>query len=545
MFDYSAIAIFLEACHVLGSFCYSRYDCCYCGCYVFKTNKFKEVPGSISFISLVLIFKGHKMENAFQTINSSINGTLEGDYQTEGVKWMLSREFTTNIAEYPKGGFLADDMGLGKTNQTIAVIVGNPTPTLIVTEVATLPQWRDSLITFGNIKPAVLNASFKPTLLPNDIKLVLTTYSVFQRPQGCPQCLKNFDWGRIVLDEGHNISNPRTKLFKELSTLTSPIKWVLSATPIQNGEKDILSQARWIGINTTNLEDIYNTYLLRRTQSKIAKENPELRLPPLESEIVLLPFKYEEEKWLYKMVEKHFSDKLAEIAALPSSNSKASITALEGMLRCKQICAHPIMFYEKEESKAGTKRKNQSSTDTHLKSTKIEYLVDYVKGLNDHPKTLIFCSWRREMQLISEALRKEGIQSLVFDGQLSKEQKENTLYNFINMSIPVLILQVKCGSTGLNLQCATHVIITAPNWNPMVDLQAIGRSHRKGQNQKVKCIRIVMQNTVEERCLKINETKAEFIAETMKDESIRNRLGTPSVELTTAEIYDLFGLATP
>jgi len=460
-----------------------------------------------------------------------MNGSLHGSYQVEGVEWMLSREKHPNI---PKGGFLADDMGLGKTHQAIAVICKNPLPlpTLIVTEVATLAQWRDTLFTFGNIKPAILNASFKPTTLPQDIKLVLTTYSVFQRPTP-PLCLKNQQWGRIVLDEGHNISNPRTKLYKELSLLEADIKWVLSATPIQNSEKDLLAQARWIGITTTDLDEIYNTYLLRRTQ----KEH--LMLPPLDSEIVTLPFKYEEEQNLYHQVQKHYSDKLFEVK---NQTSKANITALEGMLKLRQICIHPSLFYEASDTKKRKRVEDEPSSS--YPSTKIEYLVDTIKTheliTGSPPKTLIFCSWRREMQLISQALKKENIESLIFDGQLSREQKENTLYNYTNTSIPVLILQVKCGSSGLNLQCATHVMITTPNWNPTIDLQAIGRSHRKGQEQPVKCIRLVMENTIEEKCLKISETKAAIIAETMKDTSIINRLGSPpSLDLSTAEIYDL------
>ena len=309
-----------------------------------------------------------------------------------------------------------------------------------------------------------------------------------------------------------------------------------SATPIQNSEKDLFAQARWVGIPTTDLNEISNTYLLRRTQ----KGN--LELPPLDSEIITLAFKHREEQELYHQVQKHYSDKLFEVK---TQTAKANITALEGMLVLRQICIHPTIFYERQEKDSKKRKRNLPSPSSP--STKIEYLVDYIKThlliTGTAPKTLIFCSWRREMQLISEALKNENIESLIFDGQLSREQKENTLYNYINTSIPILILQVKCGSTGLNLQCATHVIITTPNWNPTIDLQAIGRSHRKGQSQPVKCIRLVMENTIEEKCLKISETKAALIADAMKDTSIINRLGSPpSLDLTTTEIFDLFNI---
>jgi SNF2 family DNA or RNA helicase len=149
------------------------------------------------------------------------------------------------------------------------------------------------------------------------------------------------------------------------------------------------------------------------------------------------------------------------------------------------------------------------------------------------------------MEIIKNTLQINNINSLHFDGKLSREQKENVLYNYINTSIPVLILQINCGSVGLNLQCASHIIITSPNWNPTIDLQAIGRSHRKGQTKEVSCLRLVMKNTIEERCLEVSDSKTNIIEDIMKDDSMKKRLGinNPDLTLNITDVKKMFNLS--
>jgi SNF2 family DNA or RNA helicase len=68
---------------------------------------------------------------------------------------------------------------------------------------------------------------------------------------------------------------------------------------------------------------------------------------------------------------------------------------------------------------------------------------------------------------------------------MSREDKDRAINNFQNTDISCMLLQIKCGGTGINLQAASRVYLTSPNYNPCVDLQAIGRAHRKGQLNKV------------------------------------------------------------
>jgi SNF2 family DNA or RNA helicase len=531
------------------------------------------------------------IRNAYTLSSKGLKGRLDGHYQHEGVKWMLRREFDTDST---KGGILADDMGLGKTMQAIATMRGNPTSTLIVSIVSVVSQWKDALIDFGGYRPIIVNPSFMG-ILPSqsDEKekelVVLTSYSSFQKSRGnTPSCLLSRSWGRIILDEGHVIRNNKTKVFKEINSMKAQIKWILSGTPIQNGTKDILTLAHWIGVSTSatnDIESVCSKYVLRRTQDEEGKNNARLALPPLDTHVLFLNFKSNEEKRMYDDIEAYYKDKVIGDKA----NNSSYNAAMEGIIRCRQVCSHPKIYIDGVAKKA-TKRSQKQSCESDLSSGDDESLAEYLKrkskrprktkslvkevidpGLNIYApnstihsskidylcedisdnvvkikdgKCLVFCSWTLEMRLIQQALKKQNISSLIFDGSLSRDAKDNVLYNFKYSIIPVLILQINCGSTGLNLQCASRVYIMSPQWNPCIELQAIGRAYRKGQTSKVTCIRLVIKDTIEERCLDIQDKKTSLIMDTMMDESMQAKLGALKDDvLSSKDITCIFSKA--
>ena len=509
--------------------------------------------------------------SAIAKAKDGIKGRLDGHYQHAGVEWMLRQELGYSTANAKTtGGILADDMGLGKTMQSIATMRGNPMSTLIVTMVSTLGQWKDALIEFGNFKPIIVNPSFTGILPIDDDGdvVVITCYSSFQKNRGkTPDCLTMRKWGRIILDEGHIIRNEKTKVFKELSVIQAKSKWILSGTPIQNGPKDLWSLSKWIGVtDCSNLEELCDKYVLRRTQAEEGSKNPRLALPTLDTQVLYMNFKHDEERRLYSQVEEFFQERLDN--NVKSSNN----TAMEGIIRCQQICTHPKIYLDgcdkkkKLPKKKGCKRKliideDDSEADfvpmstsqfpgsniygesDTIFSSKVDFLCEDVNThvINKKAKCLIFCSWTAEMKLIQDAFKKDNISSLIFDGKLSREGKENVLYNFKNTTIPILILQINCGSTGLNLQCASRVYIMSPHWNPCLELQAIGRAYRKGQVQKVSCVRLVMKDTIDERCLEIQNIKASMIVKTMMDESMQCKLGAlKDVVLSDGDLKRIF-----
>lgn len=430
---------------------------------------------------------------------------------------MLGRELLVDGGG-AKGGILADDMGLGKTMQAIACMRGNPLKTLVVTIVGTVSQWRDAMIEFGGYRPVIINPSFRG-ILPCGVDVAITTYSSFQKAV-VPECLASTEWGRVLLDEGHVIRNPGTKVYKEISRLRAEARWVLSGTPIQNSARDLEAIGRWIcggdGIGEGGVDGFVERMVLRRTQEQQASANPRLALPALKTRVVRLEFETEEEAAFYEGVESYYQDK-----------AMTNFEAMEGLTRCRQACTNPALLQADGAGKKGAKRKRVFAAGEGLVGTKLGFLVKDISefvGVRGK-KCLVFCVWTREMRFLQDALKGAGVSSMIYDGQLSRDNKESVLYNFKNTDMSVLIIQINCGSSGLNLQCASRVYITSPNYNPCVELQAIGRAYRKGQTECVTCVRVVMAGTVEERCMEIQEKKLDVIGEAMKDDSMVGRLG--------------------
>ena len=466
--------------------------------------------------------------------------------------------------------------------QAISLMCAHPVPTLIVCPVAMVGTWRDALMNFGRLRPIIVNSSFKG-ILPPGADTVVTAYSSFQFAKGGPpKCLAATKWGRIICDEGHLLRNHKTRVNKEISSLDRTHTWILSGTPINNSDSDLRTLVRFIGADASgDIEEMYKKYVLRRTQEGEAAKNPRLALPKLTTIIERVPFKYPEERDLYDRVEKYYKTKLENVTSM-----RRYTAAVEGMMRMRQVCTHPLLYLEGIDrktknkgkkragggarAKAGPKKRAKTSAAAAaakdeddgddgsdddefdmespprpkteiLRSSKMDFLTEAVSeflgadgaststgrrsGLDAQPKKcLIFSQWTTEARLIKTSLQEKGIASLIYDGSSSRDSKDTILDNFKASSINVLILQIVAGGVGLNLQQACRLFILSPSYNPVLDAQAISRIYRKGQMQEVSCIRLIVSDTVEERCMDIQNAKMDYIAETMSDETMKNRL---------------------
>ena len=209
---------------------------------------------------------------------------LISPYQHDGVKWLSERELAP---DYP-GGFLCDEMGLGKTVQMIAVMLVNPRPkTLIVVPKSIVGQWVSEIKRFApsltvhayNGMDRMMPDSDKP--FPN---IVVAPYSVLPREvDNLPCPLVRVKWDRVILDEGHEIRNPKTKSYLICKSLMAEIRWVLTGTPIFNSMRDFVTLCAFIGIprdyTQGYTEDVRKRYVLRRTKVDLAQHNKRLELP--------------------------------------------------------------------------------------------------------------------------------------------------------------------------------------------------------------------------------------------------------------------------
>lgn len=470
----------------------------------------------------------HRVAAAYKLGLERINGRLMGSHQHLGVEWMLEREFK----DASPGGLLADDCGCGKTYTAICVIKGNPMPpTLIVTTVSLVHQWRDILTSFGSIKPLLVHSDCLLNTVPIGTDVVLTTYSTFtprKKNADVPKILRNTYWGRVILDEGHIIKNHKSTTFINTNKLNASIRWILSATPVQNTLDDMLTLAMWVGWRD-GVESFMEQKMLRRSLATEGEKNPRLKLPKLESEVVRLPWACKEEQQVYQGIEKEFMTRIEQTR----DGCMLRTEALQGILRCRQACCHHRLV-------EGLSRKRQRESKKSLSaleqpSTKFEFICNDI-AKNPNEKSIIFCVWTMEIELMMSSLTARDISCVKFDGKMSKETRANTLYNFQNTNIHALIIQIQAGGVGLNLQCATRVYIVSPTWNPTHEIQAISRAYRLGQNKVVRCFRLIIENTVEERMMDIQYKKLEIMADALNDNELMEKM-CDSVEIDLRSLF--------
>jgi SNF2 family DNA or RNA helicase len=482
--------------------------------------------------------------SSYRLATSTLKGRLIAPYQREGVLWLLWREL---VESGPKGGFLCDEMGLGKTVQTIAMILGNPNKTtLIIVPKSIVTQWSEEIENFApNLKVGIHDGPNRTRDYNDFLKydVVITPYSVLVekgKPKGEPTVLHGIHWGRIIIDEGHEIRNPRSKLSASVINLRSHIRWVLSGTPVYNSIRDFVTLCAFVGISKSMVQGmsqkIRDTYVMRRTKEDVAKFNIRLELPPCDFKNVELVM-YPEERKLYSDVFEKCSNTVKEIFAHSINANMHMMHILECLLRCRQAMIHPQLYL--------TGVSKQLGDDPELwegRSKKMETLMDMIRS---HPteKSLIFSQFVGEMDIIHDLTAQDGIKVFRIDGSVAKDARTEQIKAFKSCDVHcVFIIQIKAGGQGLNLQEATRVYITSPSWNPATELQAIGRSHRTGQTGKVTVRKLVYMGedrlpSIEQTIMSLQEHKAIVCSEVLNDPRLAKQI--PPAESGALTLHNL------
>jgi SNF2 family DNA or RNA helicase len=477
----------------------------------------------------------------------SFKGRLIVPYQREGVAWLLERELAQ---KGPKGGFLCDEMGLGKTIQLIATMIANAkTRTLIVVPKSIVNQWKEEVAKFA---PGLLVGVFDGAdrtknhedLLP--FHIVIAPYTVImnkgkKEDQGYT-VLHRIQWSRVILDEAHEIRTFRSKRHKAAALFKTDIRWVVSGTPVYNSMKDFVSLCLFLGLSKSHVQaktkEIRETYVLRRTKEDVARFNRRLELPPCDFQNVEIEM-YPEEKNLYESVFESNKDRISRLVKYSTNIGMHQMDILECLLRIRQVMVHPQLYL------SGIAAKNGHEPEMwEHGSKKLDTLTNLVK---EHPteKSLIFCQFIQEMNMIEERL--EGPVFRI-DGSVDKDERVRQIEGFKKtVGGASFVIQIKAGGQGLNLQEATRVYITAPSWNPATELQAIARSHRTGQTQKVYVKKLVCSGdddtcpSVEETIMNLQGHKSIICAEVLNDPRLVQQIPTRSRStMTLADILNIF-----
>ena len=471
-----------------------------------------------------------KMEQAYKVATQSLQGRLIAPYQREGVMWLLWRELS---ASGPCGGFLCDEMGLGKTVQLIATLLGNPlNKTLVIVPKSIVNQWVEEIDHFApKLKVKVHEGGDRSTDPQSfgEYDVIIAPYSVLtnkardKRIARSDTVLHKVLWDRVILDEGHEIRNPRSKLSVSIRLLQSRIRWVVSGTPVYNSVRDFVTLCDFVGIKKSLVlgfnKKVQDTYVLRRTKDDVAEFNKRLTLPPCDFQNVELEM-YQEEETLYMDVFAASQGKVKAAMRSAESAGMRTMAMLECLLRCRQAMIHPQLYLSGIARKEG-----KDPDDWQSPCRKTEYLIESVLS---HPKekSLVFSQFVEEMNIYEELFTENDVDVYRIDGSISKDDRVEALRQFKKSSSHcVFLIQIKAGGQGLNIQEATRVYITSPSWNPATELQAIARSHRTGQTKKV-IVRKLMYGgseevpSVEHSIMNLQGHKAAVSAQVLNDDRL-------------------------
>lgn len=459
-------------------------------------------------------------------------------HQHGGVEWLLRRE---RALDYP-GGFLCDEMGLGKTVQLIATMLQNPMRrTLVIVPKSIVTQWASEVQKFA---PELTVHMFDGAKrhVDTEARVTIAPYSVLPQRKGGPVCpLLSVAWDRVILDEGHEIRNPKSKTHIACQALGARVRWVVTGTPVFNSIKDFAALGSFIGLPRSHVQcytdQIREKYLLRRTKADCQR----FSLPPCEIETVELDMNDAESR-LYEQVWLQSQQTVSDIVATGEAN-KHQMEILEALLRVRQVMAWPQLYTDGMAVKNGTDPEPWTGG-----STKMDALVESIKS---HPaeKTLVFAQFMGEMDEIHVRLKEAGFKIFRIDGGVDTERRAGRIERFKATTKPaVFIIQIKAGGVGLNLAEASRVYITTPAWNPATELQAIARAHRNGQLKKVHVKKLIYKGSeklpsIEQSILDLQGHKSAVCADVLQDERLRSQLPTaPKNGVTVRAVRKIFAV---
>lgn len=434
------------------------------------------------------------------------------NYQKNGFRWMRTLE------DCGFGGILADDMGLGKTLQTISVLLsakenGIEGTSLIVSPASLVFNWGEEFEKFApQLKVALLagKAEDRTQIISDYDKydVLVTSYDVLKRD------IDQYDgkaFSYEVIDEAQYIKNQTTAAAKAVKLINSRARFALTGTPIENRLSELWSIFDYLmpGFLYTydafrrdfenpivkyedeemmgRLQKMVKPFIMRRLKKDVLKDLPD-KLE--ESRVVRFDG---EQRRLYDAQVVRMKNELA--GGNEEDFNKNKLKVLAELMKIRQICCDPHLCFE-----------NYNGPSAKLESC-LELIDSAIEGGH---KILLFSQFTSMLAIIEDELRKKDISFYKITGETSKQDRLSMVKQFNEDDTPIFLISLKAGGVGLNLTGADVVIHYDPWWNVAVQNQATDRAHRIGQTKKVTVYKMIAKGTIEEKIMKLQETKKDL-----------------------------------
>ena len=456
--------------------------------------------------------------------NSFAGGKIIGElrkYQSAGIKWLdiLYRHYLN--------GILADDMGLGKTIEIISFLKGENIKdnVLIVAPKSLVFNWHNEFAKFApDMKVISIYGGQKDReniikkITPNKGIIYLTSYDSLRRDE---ELYSDKEFDTIILDEAQYIKNSKAKKTISVGKIKSQHRFVLTGTPIENSVLDLWSIFNFLMPNYLPSENEFKSkfegdenyahkikqyvapFILRRTKKDVLTDLPE------KYETILTCEMNEAQRKIY--------DAHILLAKENLANGGGAFDVLPYLTRLRQICIDPSLFVSDYKGGSG-------------KIEELERLIE--DKLGDGHRLLIFSQFVSALEIIQDKLKEKEIRYEIITGKTSAEERIRIANDFNSTKkIKICLVSLKAGGTGLNLVGADVVIHLDPWWNVAAQDQASDRAHRIGQSRNVEVIKMICEDSIEQRVVELQNYKKDLVDKIIaKDDSIITSLSLEDIK---------------
>lgn len=473
------------------------------------------------------------------------------DYQKTGYRWLCT------IAQLGFGGILADDMGLGKTLQIITLLeharleaisktvdltdtashTACPPPvSLIVCPSSLVYNWDSEIEHFApNLKTLLITgtAQERQELLTHyaDYDVLITSYDMLKRDIAS---YDNLHFHYQIIDEAQYIKNHRTQAARSVCSIHSVTRFALTGTPIENRLSELWSIFEYLmpgflypyayfrseleqpivenkdQIAATRLQQLVRPFIMRRLKTDVLKELPDKLEHAVYAQMT------DEQNKLYTANTLKLQKDLEQQSDSMFKTSKIQILA--ELTKLRQLCCDPSLIYQ----------------NYHGGSAKLDTCIQLIENaMAGGHKILLFSQFTSMLDVIERRLKAERILYYRLDGSTKSEQRTRLGNAFNENKIPVFLISLKAGGTGLNLTGADIVIHYDPWWNAAAQNQATDRAHRIGQTHTVTVYKLIARHTIEEKILELQENKKALSDQILSEE------GVTASQLTKEELLKL------
>ncbi len=444
---------------------------------------------------------------------AGVNAELR-PYQKAGFNWLWF------LYTYGLNGILADDMGLGKTLQTLVTLQhakdqDGQMPSLIICPTSVVYNWITEIQKFTpglnvvNLTGTDRHLQYKKI---KEADAVITSYSLLRRDI---RALKEYPFRYAILDESQNIKNFESQTAQASKNLQASHRLALSGTPVENRLMELWSVFDFLMPNFLYDKDDFRyryvypieekgnrdaerrlkkqvfPFMLRRLKQDVAKD-----LPPKVEAVKYCHLTDSQRELYMEWLDKTRNEVFAHVAE--SGMPKATNSIFAALLRLRQICCHPQLMGE--ELSGGLKE-----------SGKLDALKSMIEEvISEGHRILLFSQFVEMLKIIRTWLDKKSIKYEYLTGESRDRHVMVDRFNNDD-TIPIFLMSLKAGGTGLNLTGADYVIHYDPWWNPAAEDQASDRAHRIGQTRSVFVYKFITKGTVEEKILKLQDRKRDLV----------------------------------